>query len=132
MTTLNLDDIQGFILRTYLMPSLRHFLLKVTNPTAARAVLGRVVSGDENDAPQISTAAEAPPAALYRLQLGLTYPGLVALEVKDRVPNLAFKSFTAFVEGAAERAARVGDVGRHAPRDWVGGFGTGNDHVLLT
>jgi deferrochelatase/peroxidase EfeB len=132
MSTLNLDDIQGFILRTYLMPSLRHFLLKVTNPTAARAVLGRVVTGDENDAPQISTASEAPPATLYRLQLGLTYPGLVALEVKDRVPNLAFKSFTAFVEGAAERAARVGDVGRHAPQNWVGGFGRGSDHVMLT
>jgi hypothetical protein len=39
------------------LPSCRacgSFLLKVTNPTAVRAVLGHLVSGDENDAPQIS------------------------------------------------------------------------------
>jgi Dyp-type peroxidase family len=132
MDALNLDDIQGFILRQYLFPILRHFLLKVSDPAAARGVLGRLVSGDENDAPQISTAAEAPLGTAYHLQLGITYAGLVALQVKEKVPNLAFKSFTAFVEGAAARAARVGDVGRHAPENWVGDFGTGNDHLMLT
>jgi deferrochelatase/peroxidase EfeB len=148
MSGLNLEDIQGFILRGYRMPMVRHYLLKVKTPDAARALLGRLVSGDENDAPQITTAEEwqvgfAPgplddPASSprrkpdYCLNVGITWPGLVALEVKDRVPTLSFKSFNAFVEGAARRADKVGDVGPSAPRHWIAGFGTESDHVKVT
>ena len=63
---------------------------------------------------------------------GITWPGLVALEVKDRVPALSFKSFGAFIAGAAERAELVGDTGPSAPQNWIGGFGKGSDHVLVT
>ena len=45
---------------------------------------------------------------------------------------MSFRSFGAFVEGAAERAGLVGDIGRSAPQNWVGGFGSGDDHVLVT
>jgi hypothetical protein len=38
------------------MPMVRHFLLTVGVPGAARELLGRLVSGDETDAPQITTA----------------------------------------------------------------------------
>ena len=51
MSRLNLADIQGMVLRRYLMPVQRHFLFKVTNPAAARSVLGRMVSRNEADAP---------------------------------------------------------------------------------
>jgi hypothetical protein len=145
---LKLDDIQGFILRGYRMPMVRHFLLKVRAAAAARKAFWRLVSGDEGDAPQITTAqnwhvglepgprddpAEAPRYKPdYCLNLGITWPGLVALEVKDRVPNLSFKSFGAFVAGAAGRAALVGDTGPSGPENWIGGFGSGNDHVLMT
>jgi Dyp-type peroxidase family len=145
---LNLDDIQGFILRGYRMPMVRHFLLTVGVPAAARALLGRIVSGDEHDTPQITTARDwhvgfepGPgdnPADVprrkpdYCLNLGITWPGMIALELRDRVPTLSFKSFGAFVAGAAERAALVGDIGPSAPANWIGGFGTGADHVLLT
>lgn len=54
-TTLDLGDIQGFILRGCRMPMVRHFLLSVGVPAKARKVLGRLVSGDESDAPQITT-----------------------------------------------------------------------------
>ena len=47
-TTLDLGDIQGFILRGYRMPMVRHFLLTVAVPAQARALLGRLVSGDES------------------------------------------------------------------------------------
>ena len=146
--SLNLDDIQGFILRGYRMPMVRHFLLTVGAPAAARTLLGRLASGDEADAPQITTARDwhvgfAPgpgddPAERprrkpdYCLNLGITWPGLVALEITDHVPSLSFKSFGAFTAGAAARAALVGDTGPSAPEHWVGGFGTGGDHVLLT
>src|SRR5438067_13861490 len=55
---LDLRDIQGFILRGYRMPMVRHFLLKVGSPAAARKLLGHFVNGDEIDAPQITTAAD--------------------------------------------------------------------------
>jgi deferrochelatase/peroxidase EfeB len=145
---LNLGDIQGFILRGYRMPMVRHFLLSVGTPASARGLLGRLVSGDESDAPQITTAEdwrvgfepgpEDNPADIprrkpdYCLNLGITWPGLIALEIKDRVPTLSFRSFGAFVAGAAERAELVGDTGPSAPPNWAGGFGTGSDHILVT
>ncbi|MGC1363183.1 MAG: hypothetical protein WA826_18580, partial [Silvibacterium sp.] len=53
---LDLADIQGLILRGYRMPMVRHFLLEVGDPGEARKLLGRFISGDESDAPQITTA----------------------------------------------------------------------------
>jgi deferrochelatase/peroxidase EfeB len=145
---LNLADIQGFILRGYRMPMVRHLLLEVGDPGEARKLLGRFVSGDESDTPQITTAedwhigfAAGPydnPADLprrkpdYCLNVGITWSGLVALEVKERVPLLAFNSFGAFTAGAAERAVLVGDTGPSAPGHWIEGFGRGGDHVLVT
>ena len=147
-SALDLADIQGFILRGYRMPMVRHFLLTVGTPAQARKQLGGLVSGGESDAPQITTAADwhvgfAPgpgdnPAAAprrkpdYCLNLGITWPGLVALEINESVPTLSFKSFGAFTEGAAPRAASVGDSGASAPQNWAGGFGQGRDHVLVT
>jgi len=130
------------------MPMVRHFLLEVGEPAQARKLLGRFLNGDELDAPQITTAEdwhvgfepgpgdnpEEPPRRKpdYCLNVGITWPGLVALEVTSRVPLLSFKSFGAFTSGAAERAALVGDTGQSAPENWIGGFGKGTDHVLVT
>ena len=116
----------------------RHFLLTVGVPAEARKLLGRLVSGDESDAPQITTAedwhvgfapgpgdnpADAPaPQAGLLPQRGHHLAGLIALEIKDRVPTLSFKSFGAFIAGAAERAGLVGDTGPSAPENWIGGF----------
>jgi hypothetical protein len=118
--TLNLEDIQGFILRGYRMPMVRHFLLTVGAPAEARKLLGRFVDGNEADAPQVTTAedwhvgfepgprdnADDIPRRKpdYCLNVGITWPGLVALQIRDRVPTLSFKSFGAFVAGAAARA----------------------------
>jgi deferrochelatase/peroxidase EfeB len=147
-TALDLADIQGFILRGYRMPMVRHFLLSVGVPAQARKLLGRLVSGNESDAPQITTAEdwhvgfepgpEDNPADVprrkpdYCLNLGITWPGLIALEIQDRVPTLSFKSFGAFIAGAAARAKLVGDSGESDPQHWIGGFGAGSDHVLIT
>ena len=144
----DLADIQGFILRGYRMPMVRHFLLTVGTPAQARRQLGRLVSGDESDVPQITTAGDwhvgfAPgpgddPAAAprrtpdYCLNIGITWPGLVALEMEERVPALSFKSFGAFIEGAAQRAESVGETGPSSPGNWIAGFGKGHDHVLVT
>jgi deferrochelatase/peroxidase EfeB len=146
--TLDLEDIQGFILRGYRMPMVRHFLLTVGVASKARETLARLVSGNESDAPQVTTAkdwhvglepgpgdnpADVPGCKPdYCLNLGITWPGLLALEINDLVPTLAFKSFGAFTAGAARRAGLVGDTGAGGPEHWVGGFGKGADHVLVT
>jgi deferrochelatase/peroxidase EfeB len=146
--SLNLEDIQGFILRGYRMPMVRHFLLTVGVPAAARKILGRLVSGDESDTPQITTAedwhvgfepgpgdnpAEAPRRKPdYCLNVGITWPGMIALEIKQRVPNVSFKSFSAFTEGAAQRAKLVGDTGPSSPEHWIDAFQKGGDHVMVT
>ena len=106
------------------------------------------MSGDESDVPQITTAADwhvgfgpgpgDDPAAAprhkpdYCLNIGITWPGLVALEMEERVPALSFRSFGAFIEGAAQRAESVGETGPSSPENWIGGFGKGHDHVLVT
>ena len=124
---LDLADIQGFVLRAYMMPLVRHFLLQVDAPTRARRQLGRLVSGDEADVPQVTTAEDwhvgfAPgpgdnPADSprhkpdYCLNVGITWPGLVALVVGEQIPRLSFASFGALIEGAARRAELVGDTG---------------------
>jgi deferrochelatase/peroxidase EfeB len=147
-TALPLGDIQGFILRGYRMPMVRHFLLSVGAPAKARKLLGRLVGGDETDTPQVTTAEDwhvgfgpgpgddltAPPARKpdYCLNFGMTWNGLLALGIQDQLPSLSFKSFAAFTAGAAARAARVGDTGPSAPEHWAGGFGKGDDHVLMT
>jgi deferrochelatase/peroxidase EfeB len=147
-TALDLGDIQGFILRGYRMPMVRHFLLTVGVPAAARMLLGRLVNGNESDAPQITTAQdwhvgfepgpgdqldEAPRRKPdYCLNIAITWNGLLALEIKERVPEISFKSFGAFVAGAAERAGLVGDTGASGPENWISAFGKGSDHVLVT
>lgn len=147
-TSLDLGDIQGLIVRGYRMPMVRHFLLKVDAPAQARKLLGRLVNGDESDAPQITTAEDwhvgfepGPGDNLadlprrkpdYCLNVGITWSGLVALGIKDLVPTLSFKSFGAFLAGAAERANLVGDTEASSPQNWIGTFGTGSDHLLVT
>jgi deferrochelatase/peroxidase EfeB len=147
-SALDLADIQGFILRGYRMPMVRHFLLTVGDAASARKLLGRLVSEDESDTPQITTAedwhvgfelgpgdnaADTPRRKPdYCLNIGITWLGLVALEIEARVPTLSFKSFGAFTAGAAARANLVGDTGPSAPENWIGGFGKGADHVLVT
>lgn len=146
--TLDLADIQGFIVRGYRMPMVRHFLLSVTDPAAARKMLGRLVSGDERENPQITTAEDwhvgfepgpgddtkqAPRRKPdYCLNVAVTWRGLIALEIPQRVPDLSFKSFAAFTEGAGARAKLVGDVGPSAPENWIEAFRQGEDHVMVT
>ena len=47
-SALDLGDIQGFVVRGYRMPLVRHFVLAVGVPAKARELLGRLVSGDES------------------------------------------------------------------------------------
>lgn len=128
MTDLPLQDIQGFVMRTYAMPALRVFVLKVGNASAARLVLGQLVSGDAG-VPQVTTAAPWGAKPDTCVNIGLTHAGLAALGLGTD----SLESFPEeFVAGAVQRAQRIGDVGSSAPEHWKGGLaGDGVDALLF-
>jgi Dyp-type peroxidase family len=109
LPALELDDIQGNILRPYAMDFARYVFLTFTEPAAARTWI-RKLSGC------ITTAAPwkngKPP---FALNLGLSHQGLRALEL----PASTLESFPAeFQAGMSGRSVVLGDVGRNAPSRW--------------
>ena len=127
MTALRLDDIQGFILRSYMMPTLRVFVLTVVDPVRARTSLGAMVS-QEAGIPQITTAAQWADKPEYCVNIAITYEGLEALQV----PAASLQTFPSeFAVGAVARANQVGDSGPSAPSTWKGGLADRGVHILL-
>lgn len=122
-----LDDIQGFILRTYAMPALRTFVLAVENVQAARQFLGSLASGN-SDTPQLATATDWSTKPDYCVNAGITHDGFRALQL----PQDSLAGFPAeFIEGAAARAAHIGDTGSSAPENWIGRLAGDRVHIIL-
>jgi len=122
-----LADIQGFIMRTYAMPALRVFVLKIEQPEQAGAFLAALVSGD-SDTPQLTTAVTWTSKPDYCVNVGFTQNGLAAM----RLPQESLDTFPEeFVQGAVERAARVGDTGSSAPEHWAGSLASNQVHALV-
>ena len=120
---LDVDDIQGNILRPYRFPVAAHLFLRVADRDAGRRFVGRV-------APRVMSAAEwvgaKPPSAV---NVGFTWAGLVAMGVGERV-LAAFP--VEFRQGMAARARQLGDTGGSGPGHWDAGLGTGDAHVLVS
>jgi deferrochelatase/peroxidase EfeB len=139
---LDLQDIQGNLLRGYGYRHARHFALGVKDAAQAKTFIAGLICGDEQQSPQISTEEEWKPKYRppYRLNLGLTWEGLGALGV----PAGALAAFPqAFREGPAKRALQpdpdfpegvgLGDCRESAPGNWVlGGAGDPDVHMLLS
>jgi deferrochelatase/peroxidase EfeB len=127
----DLTDIQGNILRGYRQTDGRHFVLSIGNTGGARQALAALVSGDESVAPQVTTAAhwgDEKPA--YCLNVGVTAAGLAALGVPPSTMALFPDAFT---QGAAARAAALGDTGPADPSTWVmGGPGNPPAHIVIS
>jgi len=51
MVDLNLADIQGFILRGYNMPLVRHFVLQIQDVAGSKQFLASLVNGDAASSP---------------------------------------------------------------------------------
>ena len=122
-----LKDIQGFILRGYRMPMVRHFLLTVGVPAEARKLLGQARQRRRNRraanhhrrglacrvraGPGRRSGRSAATQARLLPQRRHHLARIGRAGTEGSLPTLAFKSFGAFVAGAAERAELVGDVG---------------------
>ena len=121
--TLELDDMQGLILRGYgRLPEACLLLLRVVESGAARTWLAGLV-------PRLTTARSAP--ATSAVNVALTVPGMAALGL----PGEAAGSFPLEMrEGmVTEHRGRVlGDVGESSPDGWeFGGPGTPQPHLLV-
>jgi Dyp-type peroxidase family len=114
-TTFNLADLQGNILRGYHKPYVRHLVLSVDSPAAARRWLADATSGDERAAPQITNAEPWDERPTSCVNIASTHAGLAALGV-DRVSLDSFPH--EFVAGMAARNVLIGDVGPSDPSKW--------------
>lgn len=127
MSTLQLSDIQAFIMHTYRPCALRAFVLKVQDARAARQFLGRLISGDASY-PQLATAEQWEQKHTYRINVGITYNGLAALGV----PESSLVTFPEeFVGGGVAAAPRIGDTDDSAPEKWQAPFASPDVHVLI-
>jgi deferrochelatase/peroxidase EfeB len=129
-TPIDYSDVQGTILRGYRVDLARHFILRITNPAAAGAFIGNLVSGT-GGLPAITTAAPWMQKPECFVNISFTSTGLAALGVS--AADLATFD-QAFQRGATSSttAEMIGDVGASAPANWVGGLSDGaNVHVVL-
>jgi Dyp-type peroxidase family len=121
MVPLDLDDIQGNILRGYGVPRAEYLFLKMHNAAAGRAFLRSTV----NDV----TTAAWPERPATTTNVALTYSGLRTLGVDDAILS---ELPVAFREPMRERAPRVlDDTGPSAPKFWDEQLGTGDVHLLV-
>lgn len=121
---LELDDIQGLILRGYNFEYIRYLVFKIDadNVTGARDFISKLLPGKQGPL-YITTAqpwpnGEKPP---YCLNIGLTSFGLSMLLTRDnyvKVKNKSFPLFSLYDGGAAVNAAGVGDTDESAPIKW--------------
>ena len=119
MGTVDLEDVQGNILRGYRLGFVRHLVVRVADPAAAREFLGAVVSGDATYVPQITTAKHWGDRPTSTLNVGVTAAGMTAVGLGQS----SIATFPEeFREGPVVRATKLGDVGRGAPENWRHGF----------
>ncbi len=125
----NLADVQGFILRGYRMPLVRHFALRINDAAGSKQFLGRLVDGDTAAGTQITVASPWTAKPDYCLNIGLTHEGLKELQLSDA----SLCSFPPeFKAGSAASAGIVGDTGESAPENWIeGGTMSPASHMLL-
>lgn len=127
MPVVDLADVQGLIVRGYTMPAARYLGLTVREPRAARAFLGTLSTGD-TAAVSVTTAQPWQAKPQCCVNLGITFRGLAALGV----PPVSLDSFPAeYAQGAAQRAARVGDVGPCSPQLWLPWLADPALHLLV-
>jgi deferrochelatase/peroxidase EfeB len=135
MNALELDDIQGIILRGYgSFVHVRHFIVAVVDAGRARALVGGLVPSAPATVNPVSlaitTAAKWQVKPDYTLNLAFTYEGLSALGVS---PALLAGFAPEFASGAIGNADRIFDVGASAPCNWEGHIGVASEiHAIFS
>lgn len=122
-TTLELEDMQGLIIRGYeKLPEAKFLLLQINDATGAKQYLASILG-------QITTAANKPEHTA--LHIAFTASGLHALQLP---PSVLASFQREFLEGMQEptRAHILGDTHLNAPAQWQwGGPNNGRVDLLL-
>jgi len=130
MTKLDLDDIQGNILRGYRMNNVRHMALTFGTGRGACNLLGLLVNGNADIAPQLTTASTWTETPRYCLNIGVTAAGLKVLGVSDSIMSCFPETF---LDGPSVNPGALGDDGPSAPENWIlGGTQDPEVHAMLS
>jgi Dyp-type peroxidase family len=122
VAALELNHIQGNILRGYGFPHAAYLFLRIDDQAGGRAFLAETVGA-------VTDAGRWDERPATTTNVALTYAGLRALGAGD--PVLAALP-DAFCEPIRERAPRVlDDTGESAPEKWDEGIGTDASHILV-
>jgi Dyp-type peroxidase family len=118
---LELDDIQGLLLRQTRMPCGRYSFLTFRRPDDGRGFLSRVVH-------QVAVADPGSGASGSCVFLALTCNGLRVLGIDEAALSSFAEPFRA---GMPARAEQLGDHGASHSDHWVGGLASPDLHALL-
>jgi deferrochelatase/peroxidase EfeB len=135
VTALELDDIQGIILRGYgSFVHVRHFIVAVADAGVARALIGSLVPATPATINPpclvVTTSATWHVKPDYTLNLSFTYEGLSALGVSSA---LLAGFAPEFASGAIGNAGKIFDVGDSAPEKWEGNMGAASEvHAIFS
>lgn len=123
LVSLELDDIQGLILRARPEPYVGiHAMVRFDTPEGGRDLLKRLV-------PHITSAAGWEEELDAWIGAGISYAGLQALGL----PEETLTTFPLpFQQGMAARAEQLRDFGENAPDQWEEIFTPGTCHLALT
>lgn len=127
----DLEDVQGNILRGYRKERVRHLIVTVADRIGARSWIGAAAQPERTAAPVVTRGSDwgsVPPDVCFNI--GVTYAGMKALGV----PASARASFSqAYRDGAVARARTVGDYGNSAPEHWQSWLRDSDAvHLILT
>jgi Dyp-type peroxidase family len=121
VSDLDLDRIQGFVVRGYRLPFARYLFLRIDDVNLAAAWIAEIT-------PEVMTAAPWSEKPSSGVNIAFSYAGLRVLDL----PDASLAGFPEeFRQGMAARSALLGDVGESAPSAWEGGLGTTDIHVLI-
>mgnify|MGYP001370517200 CR=1 FL=1 len=118
---LEIEDIQGLIVRPYAMPCCRCVFFRIPGEAGARRLLGDLVD-------EITTAKPWDRKPDFCINIGFSHAGLAAMGVP---PDLLITFPAEFQDGIASRAQILGDVGASSPQNWDPGINDQDSHVLL-
>jgi Dyp-type peroxidase family len=119
---IDVDDLQGNLLRGYTHESGAYVFVRVADAERGRRWLHGLMSG-------VTTAEPWDEMPSDTLNLAFTFSGLAALGL----PAALLATFPEdFRDGMAARADLLGDRGESAPSRWERGLGTGDAHVLVS
>jgi Dyp-type peroxidase family len=121
VSDLDLNRIQGFVVRGYRLPLAGYIFLRIDDPASAAAWIGEITN-------EVLTAAPWSAKPDSGLNVAFSYAGLSALQL----PSASLASFPEeFREGMAARASLLGDEGDSAPANWEPPLGGDEVHILV-